>query len=84
MDEAIILIFVGLLSGLVSGELAREKDRSFWGFFILGFFLPLIGLAAAAFAKPGPVVRARREHDIAEMREEHRRRYLEEHGLEES
>jgi hypothetical protein len=77
MDEVLILLAILLLSGLAAGVLAREKGRSFWGFFALGFFVPLFGLVAAAFAKPGIVVRSQRDHDIAEAREESKRRYLE-------
>jgi hypothetical protein len=76
MDEILILLAILLLSGLAAGVLAREKGRSFWGFFALGFLVPLFGLVAAAFAKPGIVVRSQRDHDIAEAREESRRQYL--------
>lgn len=78
MDEILIVLVIALVSGLVAGELAREKGRSFWGFFAFGFFVPLVGMTAAAFAKPGIVVRSQREHDIAQAREESRQQYLEE------
>jgi len=77
MDEILIVLVIALVSGLVAGELAREKGRSFWGFFAFGFFVPLVEMTAAAFAKPGIVVRAQRDHDIAEAREESKRRHLE-------
>jgi hypothetical protein len=76
MDDLLIVLAILLFSGLAAGVLAREKGRTFWGFFALGFFFPLVGLVAAAFAKPGIVVRSQRDHDIAEAREESRRRYL--------
>lgn len=77
MIDVFIVLVIVLMSGVVAGGLAREKDRSFWGFFAVGAFVPLFGLVAAAFAKPGIVVRSQRAHDIAAVRAESRRRHLE-------
>jgi hypothetical protein len=50
------VIFVGLVvavaSGAVSAAIATSKGRSGFPYFLLGFFLPLIGILAAGFMAP--------------------------------
>lgn len=74
MHQALVLLATALLFGLVSGKRAREKDQSPSAFFAFRFFVLHSGLAAAGVAMSGIVGRAKRNHDIAEAREESERR----------
>jgi len=44
------LLLLGL--GLVSGGIADRKGRSFWGFFLLGVLLPVVGIIGALIVSP--------------------------------
>jgi len=52
------LILLGLAGGLVmaigAGAIARSKNRSFFGYFLIGLFFPFIGLLIAMGMAPRP------------------------------
>ena len=56
-DATGVLLLVWLISGMIcaviAGVVAGRKNRNSGGFFLLGLFLPLIGLLAALLATPG-------------------------------
>ena len=48
-----MIIFLWVVLSLLGAFIAGRKQRSFWNFFLLGMALsPVVGVAAAAMAKP--------------------------------
>ncbi len=43
-----IILIVAVLGGVIAGAIASSKGHSFIGYFLFGFFLPLIGIIVAA------------------------------------
>lgn len=41
------LLAVCLIGGIIAGAIAQARTGRFWGFFIFGFLLPLIGIIVA-------------------------------------
>lgn len=54
MELLAIILFWGLLWGVVCVLIAQRKDNSAEGAFCWGFFLGLIGVLVVALAKPAP------------------------------
>ena len=48
MEYLFVLVFVGLLSGVLTGYVADAKGYSMTGWFLVGCAIPLLGLIAAA------------------------------------
>jgi uncharacterized membrane protein YeaQ/YmgE (transglycosylase-associated protein family) len=50
MDEGLLLVslFIGLIAGAICAVIAQNKGRSPGGYFLLGFFLGLIGIIITA------------------------------------
>jgi hypothetical protein len=45
-------VVIGILLGVATGWIAQSKGRNFFGWFLLGAFLPLVGLVMAAAISP--------------------------------
>jgi hypothetical protein len=45
-------VVIGVLLGVATGWIAQSKGRSFFGWFLLGAFLPLVGLVMALAISP--------------------------------
>lgn len=45
---AVIEILLDVALGAAAGYIARNRGRSFWGFFVLGLFFPVIAIIIAA------------------------------------
>lgn len=56
IGDLLIVGLFGIIGGLVfafiGAEIAQRKGRSFWGFFLLGLFAPIIGIAVALIISP--------------------------------
>lgn len=49
----VVLVPYALVCGFLAAALAEEKNRSFGGFFVLGFFFGVLGILQAGFVPPG-------------------------------
>src|SRR5262249_24244582 len=49
-DVLLLWLVVGAASGVVGGRLARDKGHDFIAYFLIGFFLPFIGVVGSDVA----------------------------------
>jgi len=49
----LLFVIVPVLCGIIASNIAKKKNRSYGGFFVLGLFLGVIGIVIAALVAPG-------------------------------
>lgn len=48
----VVCVTFGLIAGAIGYTRMGDSTGAFFGFFLIGFLLPIVGLIAAALAKP--------------------------------
>jgi hypothetical protein len=67
--EVLIPLAILFILAYAAGNIAEKKGRSWYGFFFLALFLPIIGLIAAAIASPAisPIASSEPQNNITKL-----------------